>query len=188
MDEKRERQLERLKNWYKNLPEEKKEKRREQQREYRRKLREAIPDEVRAAKRLWRAHNQEHVNERQREYYKANPERWARYRANLDRDKARRQVRESYRRNHKEITWRRFQGVMSRDEFEGIYERVLKGPCEICGALPREGRVMDIDHDHVTMRFRGVLCIECNVTLARAEKNPKLRPRFADYLDRERGI
>ena len=61
--------------------------------------------------------------------------------------------------------------------FDG-YDELLAaqgGGCAICGAKPKT-RKLDIDHDHKTMRIRGLLCVRCNralpswVTVAWLEK------------------
>lgn len=40
------------------------------------------------------------------------------------------------------------------------------GPtCGICGQLPKPGRRLSIDHDHITGLVRGLLCPRCNVAL-----------------------
>ena len=61
------------------------------------------------------------------------------------------------------------------------------GACDICGSKgepqpnkyrsTRTGLV--IDHDHATMRIRGILCIKCNVRMAWFEKYGN---RASDYL------
>lgn len=79
MDEQRERQLGRLREWYKALTEEQKEKRRAQQREYRRHQRAVAKDEINARKRQHRAANQDKENARQRQYYEEHKEQFAEY-------------------------------------------------------------------------------------------------------------
>lgn len=41
--------------------------------------------------------------------------------------------------------------------------------CEICGKEIKtmaEGNCLCVDHDHISKRFRGMLCIRCNLSLA----------------------
>lgn len=40
-----------------------------------------------------------------------------------------------------------------------------------------------LDHDHVTMQFRGVLCRACNTALGCANDDPALLRKLADYLE-----
>jgi hypothetical protein len=45
-----------------------------------------------------------------------------------------------------------------------MYDELLAvqgGGCAICGATPKTRR-LHIDHDHRTMRLRGLLCHRCN--------------------------
>lgn len=47
------------------------------------------------------------------------------------------------------------------------YHRMLAaqgGGCAICGATPKTRR-LDVDHDHLTGKVRGLLCHRCNRAL-----------------------
>jgi protein-arginine kinase activator protein McsA len=77
---------------------------------------------------------------------------------------------------------------------EAYEEQLLKqhGVCAICGQPPKStGRIrrLCVDHDHVTQRFRGLLCHACNYLLGRLEKlfkeNPKLFETILLYLNPE---
>jgi len=47
------------------------------------------------------------------------------------------------------------------------------GACAICGRRPKEGgRRLNIEHDHLTMRCRGLTCHFCNRMLAWARDDP----------------
>jgi hypothetical protein len=39
------------------------------------------------------------------------------------------------------------------------------GVCAICGGINPEGRNLCVDHNHITGKFRGLLCTTCNVAL-----------------------
>jgi hypothetical protein len=61
------------------------------------------------------------------------------------------------------------------------------GKCALCGGGPRGRRVdLDVDHDHVTGKVRGLLCNPCNVFLGRVESNPELLERIQEYLEEHR--
>lgn len=51
---------------------------------------------------------------------------------------------------------------------DGTYERLVaehgSETCWVCGAAPKKRR-LSIDHDHKTMRVRGLLCHRCNRVL-----------------------
>jgi hypothetical protein len=36
------------------------------------------------------------------------------------------------------------------------------GTCAICKKPPKSGKRFDIDHEHTTLKFRGLLCNNCN--------------------------
>jgi hypothetical protein len=66
--------------------------------------------------------------------------------------------------------------------------RPIDGRCQICGRVPQTrltGRSgspggLQLDHDHKTGRFRGWLCIGCNIALGRIERLGM--SRFEQYL------
>ena len=39
------------------------------------------------------------------------------------------------------------------------------GKCPLCGTTPTEERRLDMDHNHVRMEMRGLLCSRCNRAL-----------------------
>jgi hypothetical protein len=55
------------------------------------------------------------------------------------------------------------------------------GACEICGATQEER--LNVDHDHTTGRFRGLLCRDCNLGLGRFKDNSDLLRKAIDYLN-----
>ena len=65
------------------------------------------------------------------------------------------------------------------------------GSCEICGETEKEsGRVLIIDHDHITDRARGLLCQNCNSMIGFADcdvcHTDHLRLAI-NYLERKEG-
>jgi hypothetical protein len=68
--------------------------------------------------------------------------------------------------------------------FNAFYER-----CAICGepetAISRTGRPQSIavDHDHATMKIRGVLCARHNRALGAFQDDPEMLRRAAKYLE-----
>jgi hypothetical protein len=86
-----------------------------------------------------------------------------------------------WRRNNKkrraELQWR-YRGI------DLTYSKYLselkkqKGKCKICGDKMKRPNV---DHDHKTGLYRGLLCIPCNVGLGVYERKKNL---FKKYLER----
>jgi hypothetical protein len=83
--------------------------------------------------------------------------------------------------------------LLRRAHKNGTYEYLLEiqeGRCGICYRTPQEVaekngsriRRLDIDHEHVTMQIRGLLCRGCNMRLRKDHKPSWLRGA-ADYLD-----
>jgi hypothetical protein len=70
------------------------------------------------------------------------------------------------------------------DEAEVVaYFEGHTGLCDICTGGPREGRSrLDIDHDHVTGKFRGLLCSRCNLVLGMFDDNADRFQLASDYL------
>lgn len=70
------------------------------------------------------------------------------------------------------------------------YDRLLAdqgGTCAICRNLPRPGRDLCVDHNHLTGEVRGLLCDLCNRTLGQAGDDPDLLDRMARYLRAKHG-
>lgn len=51
--------------------------------------------------------------------------------------------------------------------------------CAICGSSKK----LVIDHDHMTMKIRGVLCTWCNVSIGMMNDSPDRLRKAADYLE-----
>lgn len=58
-----------------------------------------------------------------------------------------------------------------------------KGRCRICDSPERSGRLLAVDHDHVTGLVRGLLCSACNRGLGFFRDRPDVLRVAADYLD-----
>lgn len=66
------------------------------------------------------------------------------------------------------------------------YQRKIMGKrpeqCEVCGAFGR----IHFDHDHATKKFRGWVCVRCNLILGLAHDNSETLTALADYLRRKK--
>ena len=68
---------------------------------------------------------------------------------------------------------------MSLDEVAALH---ASGKCQICGETPRGP--LHTDHDHVTGRVRGSLCVNCNNGLGQFKDRADLLVLAAEYLTR----
>jgi hypothetical protein len=55
--------------------------------------------------------------------------------------------------------------------------------CYICGRSPALGKVLHIDHNHITGKIRGLLCAQCNWYLGFIEKDNKILDKIKNYLE-----
>lgn len=65
-----------------------------------------------------------------------------------------------------------------------LYNKMLRvqlGRCAICNHLPRRRRLA-VDHNHLTMQVRALLCHRCNMLLGSAEESPDLLLNAVKYL------
>jgi hypothetical protein len=103
--------------------------------------------------------------------------------AELNKEASNRWSRERSRR-----AWAKRYLGFERVQYEAALARA-DGRCEICGRLEstksRNGTVYTLafDHDHVSGKFRGMLCRPCNTALGCANEDPALLRKLADYLE-----
>ena len=70
------------------------------------------------------------------------------------------------------------------EEYEALVAEV-GGHCEICGAAQSaNGCRLALDHNHITMKIRGVLCKACNIGIGVFFDNVDLLRKAATYLER----
>jgi hypothetical protein len=55
--------------------------------------------------------------------------------------------------------------------------------CKICGAQPKPGKKLHIDHCHTTKKVRGLLCIKCNCGLGSFNDSEELLMKAIGYLN-----
>lgn len=91
--------------------------------------------------------------------------------------------------NELQKAWKKKQGkTYYRDcVVPRIYKPTRKCPtnCEACGipfASVKKGS--QCDHDHATGKFRGWLCVNCNVALGYAKDSRVILQKLIDYLDK----
>jgi hypothetical protein len=68
------------------------------------------------------------------------------------------------------------------------YERMFaeqSGLCAICRAPGPQDGSLHVDHDHLSGRVRGLLCVSCNNALGAFRESFDIFQRAANYLDRD---
>jgi Autographiviridae endonuclease VII len=80
---------------------------------------------------------------------------------------------------------------LSLEEYDAMLE-CQGGVCAICKKKPDEGKVLFVDHCHVTGMVRGLLCHKCNTVLAFGCDDPDILRAAIAYLqaagDRDRNV
>ena len=67
------------------------------------------------------------------------------------------------------------------------WETLIIGQCGYCAACEKQLIRYHIDHDHKTLRVRGVLCPQCNLALGAAFDSPVVLRSLANYVERTGG-
>jgi len=70
---------------------------------------------------------------------------------------------------------------LSLDQVEELKAR-YDGKCWVC-KQPPTARGLFVDHDHVTGKFRGMLCANCNTTLGLVKDDAERLKALAAYLE-----
>lgn len=108
-----------------------------------------------------------------------------------------RRYRSEYRRAYRKRRGKEYRArEIRRDKLRGTYDISLQeyddllaaqeGMCALCSRTAlEEGRFLSVDHDHVTGRVRGILCLACNFAIERIAADPAWGMRVLAYLQRE---
>lgn len=113
-------------------------------------------------------------------YRLAHPEK-AREHARRYREANREKVLESQRRSKLKINY----GISLED-----YDRILAeqgGVCALCKTDDPGRAYFSVDHDHITLVVRGLLCHNCNVGLGMFKDNVDALRAAVAYLDGDEG-
>lgn len=78
---------------------------------------------------------------------------------------------------------------ITRDDYREAWYR-QDGKCAICRRPERTARnhLLSIDHDHVTGRFRGLLCSHCNRGTGLLQDDPEIIEAAARYIRETRRL
>jgi len=72
---------------------------------------------------------------------------------------------------------------ITRDDYREAWYR-QDGKCAVCGQAERTARnhLLSVDHDHITGRFRGLLCSHCNRAIGLLGDDPAILQTAARYV------
>jgi len=61
-----------------------------------------------------------------------------------------------------------------------------KDKCEICGKINSGGKRLNLDHNHITGQWRGLLCHSCNIAIGnlQVDKNSDLLYKSIKYMEK----
>jgi hypothetical protein len=110
--------------------------------------------------RKWYEQNRESEKERNKVYYEANKEK-------VIKRTSKRSLKSRYN--------------LTPEDFLKMVE-YQQGVCAICKKPPKEGRNLDIDHNHKTGKVRGLLCNNCNRGLGHLQDSKELLHSALVYL------
>ena len=74
---------------------------------------------------------------------------------------------------------------IGNDGVEELLDR-QGGTCAICGTDDSGSREWHVDHDHVSLKIRGILCSRCNTAIGLMNDDPQRLKGAADYIWRHR--
>ena len=80
--------------------------------------------------------------------------------------------------------WKRRGILLTQAEYDSMLSR-QRGRCAGCHRPCASGKRLGVDHDHVTKKVRGLLCLSCNLALGYAKDDPTTLKRLARYLERQ---
>lgn len=71
---------------------------------------------------------------------------------------------------------------LTRDEYKRVLRCKSTRPCQICHKKDK----LVIDHDHITGKYRGLLCRHCNLAIGHLQDDPERARAAAKYLQKHR--
>lgn len=86
------------------------------------------------------------------------------------------------KRNRKNVLMRKF-GI-TPDDYKNMNTK-QKGLCKICGRKNESGKILAVDHCHITGKVRGLLCSNCNRGIGLLRDDVKLLEKAIKYLHEE---
>lgn len=66
------------------------------------------------------------------------------------------------------------------DDYDAMF-LAQSGGCALCGRKPSGGKALHVDHDHATLKVRGLLCHQCNWYMGTVDADPAILDRIKEY-------
>jgi hypothetical protein len=78
---------------------------------------------------------------------------------------------------------------LSIDDYNALLKK-QDGKCAICGAekADKRGRRLEVDHDRITKKIRGLLCHKCNFGLGCFNHDADLLSKASEYMRRNQTL
>jgi hypothetical protein len=124
----------------------------------------------RSRQQAWYAKNREHAIAQVKRWQQENKDYLYEYR---------RQYRQRRKAEERDAYLRRTFGITQVDYDVRLVSQ--GGGCAICGKQP-EKISLHVDHDHITGKIRGLLCVGCNNALGQFRDDPALLTRAIAYV------
>lgn len=84
-----------------------------------------------------------------------------------------------------QLKWILKQGGCTPEQYETLLIE-QGGACKICGKIPGHQGLSDtrlnVDHDHKTGKFRGLICNRCNKALGMVDDSIEILQKMQEYL------
>lgn len=100
-------------------------------------------------------------------------------------EERKRQESPEYKEKRREYLLGKHYGLSTKEYEERLSYQ--KYGCAICGEVCKSGKLLAVDHDHVTGKVRDLLCGRCNTGLGVFRDRPELLIKAADYLKEHNG-
>lgn len=88
-------------------------------------------------------------------------------------------VLSKYQKTNKYLTSRLKVYSISLEDYNKMLEK-QNGVCAICGKKPKER--LAVDHNHITGKVRGLLCIKCNLGISKFDDNIPTMEKAIKYI------
>jgi len=139
-----------------------------------------ISERTREYQRQWRIRNSARMSEYQKQYRSENRERLLEY------DRTKRDTTANYETHGRKHHLRRKYGITIEKYAEML--RLQDGRCAICKTdNPGKGkRHFHVDHDHLSGKVRGLLCVKCNMGIGSFDDDVMLMHMAAAYVSEAR--